>query len=157
MVIFVAQSNLAAFNVFQRSWPNISETLAYLRADQETRVGDLHSEGMVLASAAPVYQYYLSSKVSPATRWWSTWFFAYDGTFGLDAMTAAAEDCALDMVILDNYFSADVNVPLGGALTAAGYETTFINEQTLSYGAVIETRVFQPSDSGQCAERGRSS
>jgi 4-amino-4-deoxy-L-arabinose transferase-like glycosyltransferase len=153
IVIFAAQANLGVFNIFQRSWPNVSENVAFLRSARDAGALNFESEGLVLASAAPTYQYYLFPGERPSTRWWTTWFFTYDGASGLEAMTTAAQDCAFDLVILDNYFSSDVSAPLGEALLAAGYEVAFTSDETLSYGAVIESRIFEPGNSGQCAER----
>ncbi len=153
VVVFFSQTSLNAFEVFQRSWPDVTAVVENLREDGVADPVTSDENGIrVLAAAAPVYQYYLSPQQS-TPPWWTTWFFVYEEQTGLDAMIAAVQDCALDVVILDNYFAADLVAPLQESLLTAGYANTFTDRQVLGYGAVIDVQVFRPGVSAECSKR----
>ncbi|WP_119072770.1 ArnT family glycosyltransferase [Aggregatilinea lenta] len=132
---------------YQYSWPNASRTVRFLKTL------DLSRDSFVMAAGSTVYEYYLQLRGDNRTLWFSMWFMEYQGTFGEQAIRSAVGNCALEVVILDDYYSPEWNPVLIPLLDQAGYQMVFSDLQVLSFGDPIGTRVFLPGDWGACGSR----
>ncbi|HML24441.1 MAG TPA: glycosyltransferase family 39 protein [Aggregatilinea sp.] len=132
---------------YQYSWPDATKTVRFLKTL------DLNRNSYVMAAGSTVYEYYLDLRGEGRTLWFSMWFMEYQGTFGEEAIRGAIGNCALEVVILDDYYSPEWNPVLLPLLDEAGYDMVFSDLQVLSFGDPIGTRVFLPGDRGACGSR----
>lgn len=125
---------------FQNSWPNVSRTTGYLRQKGITE------DSSVLASGAPIYEYDFNFGIWANRRiWHSTWYMEYKNLQGVDAMKMAIADHAVDLVVLDDYYTPDLNPILEPELEAAGYRQDWQDHFLLASGDTIRLRVYVPS------------
>jgi hypothetical protein len=122
---------------FQRSWPDVSGTVAYLRE------AGIQPGEPVLAAGSQVYEYYLDLGAAHRDMWSNTWYLRYDGHEGLDAMRRAAADRYFTWVILDSYYTPEIDRALEPDLLSAGYRLVYSDPQHLSTGIDADLRVYQ--------------
>ena len=87
---------------FQRSWPSSTKVLAYLKKNRD-------HDDKIFAEGSAIYKYHLFDGFTDPSSWSSTWYLEYKNLRGIDAMKAAINDKAFDFIILNNYFTPDVN------------------------------------------------
>jgi hypothetical protein len=123
---------------FQRSWPNASGAIDYLRQQ------GLSKDSRVLAEAGAVYEYYFYPDFGLDGRriWTDTWFMDYQGRQGIDAMTAAIADRYFDFVVLDDNYTPDVNPQVEAALQQAGYTIGYRDVPSILTGHDYVVRVY---------------
>jgi Dolichyl-phosphate-mannose-protein mannosyltransferase len=127
MVICVISSLWVALSDhwrFQRSWPNQTQTIAYL--DEH-----LQPDDRIFAEASVVLKFHLFRGLLEPQMWASTWYLQYQGQYGTPAMKSAIQDKTYRFVILNGYFTPAVNQQLLPELTA-NYEPIFSQDYKLS-------------------------
>lgn len=129
--------SLGRNNGFQRSWPDASGAVSYLRH------ADIRPGQPILAAGSQIYQYYLDPRDGAGADWSNTWYLRYDGQEGLPAMRAAVADRHFAWVILDSYYTPEIDRALEPALLAAGYRLTYSDPQTTSTGVMADIRIYQ--------------
>jgi hypothetical protein len=134
---------------FQQSFPNVERVVEYLRVDRP----ELNAQSFVMASASSVYETYLFPERPLPVNWYSTWSMFYNNNTGEPAMQMAIADCALDTIILDNYYTGGLMQTLAPYLESAGYLLDFTDEFTSFDGIVFTTQVYVPGGTGVCASR----
>lgn len=122
---------------FQNSWPNVRGVVAHLR-EAGIQPGD-----RVLAEGVQVYDYYLDFGPAHSDMWSNTWYGAYAGLQGVEAMEAAIDDRHYRFVVLDGYHTPALRERLEGALAGAGYTRTYEEEQQLSIGLTARLSVYE--------------
>jgi 4-amino-4-deoxy-L-arabinose transferase-like glycosyltransferase len=133
---------------FHSSWLNFASAIAHLERYMEVEPND-----DVLASGAPIYEAYLFPDQPDPNGWQDTWGFNYNGNWGEAAMVAAVQDCALDIVILDDFYTPQVNLLLTPLLEPAGYRLEFDDRQILSQGYSNRLALYVPGMTVACAVR----
>lgn len=122
---------------FQRSWPNASAVLDYL--DEYPLTIDTR----ILAEQSSVYEYYFDFGANDFGVWNSTFAFDYANLTDVEAMTKAIEDQYFDLIILDDYYTADKNAQIRQALDATGYTLAYATPpQLLSTGQTITIAIY---------------
>ncbi len=134
---------------FRSSWLNAAPVINHLE-----RYLQLRPEAFVLASAATVYETYLFPDQPDPNGWRDTWGFDYNGVWGEEGMLMAVQDCALDAVILDDFYTPQTTTLLIPVLESAGYVLDFEDEQRLSAGYSNHLSIYVPGATGACAARG---
>ncbi len=69
---------------------------------------------------------------------------------GIDGINAAIEECALELVILDDYYTTDINAIVEPVLINAGYHQIYSETQRLHSGEQIGTRMYIPDEHNNC-------
>ncbi|MCS7092062.1 MAG: glycosyltransferase family 39 protein [Patescibacteria group bacterium] len=87
---------------FQRSWPSAEKSIEYLWANKK-------ENDKVFAEASAVYKYHMFAGFYDPSSWASTWYFEYEGKTGLEAMKKAINDKYFSFIILNYYFTKDIN------------------------------------------------
>ncbi|EKD57154.1 MAG: hypothetical protein ACD_57C00391G0002 [uncultured bacterium] len=87
---------------FQRSWPSSTKALTYLAKNRS-------SADKIFAEGSAIYKYHLFDGFEDPSSWSSTWYLEYESLQGVEAMKVAINDQAFDFIILNNYFTPDVN------------------------------------------------
>lgn len=139
---FIMNSN------FQNSWPSVARA-----TEHAERILRLQPDDFVLASGATIYEYYLFPDQPDPNRWQDTQGFQYNGVWGEAGMLDAVRRCALDAVILDDYYTPEINTLLQPELTAAGYRVDFEDVQVLYSGLPNRIRIYIPGEEGICGTR----
>jgi hypothetical protein len=124
-------------NGFQRSWPNVGGAVSYLRE------AGLQPGQPVLAAGSQVYEYYLDMGAANRDMWSNTWYLRYQDLQGLDAMRAAVADHHFAWVILDDYYTPEIDRALDPDLLAAGYRLRYSDRQQTSIGIEALIRIYQ--------------
>jgi 4-amino-4-deoxy-L-arabinose transferase-like glycosyltransferase len=128
---------------FQNSWPNVSHVIDYLREK------GVNQHSLILAAGANVYEYYFDFDIwSSRSVWYSTWYMSYKGATGVDAMKKAIADHAVNYVVLDDYYTPEMNPVLEPVLQAAGYRQDWQENLESGSGDTIRVRVFVPPTEG---------
>jgi hypothetical protein len=128
---------------FQKSWPDVSGAVAYLR-DAGIQPGD-----PVLAAGSQVYEYYLDLGTAHREMWSNTWYLRYNQREGIAAMRAAVADHHFQWVILDDYYTPEIDRALEPDLIRAGYRLAYSDPQRLSTGVDANLRVYRMQISAQ--------
>lgn len=126
--------NLSRHWRFQRSWPSMSQTIAYL--DQHMQTND-----RVFAEASAVLKFHLFRGFQDPQAWASTWYLEHNGLSGTDAMKAAIQDRKFRYVILNGYFTPWVNSQIQTELQA-NYELVMTERYKISGLHDIDTVVW---------------
>lgn len=128
---------------FQNSWPNVSDAIQYLREH------GVNENSLVLASGSAIYEYAFDFNIwSNRNIWYSTWYMKYKDIEGVEAMKLAIADRAVDYVILDDYYTPEMNAVLEPLLEAAGYRLDWQEALELGSGDTIRVRIFIPPTEG---------
>lgn len=90
---------------FQRSWPSASNVLNYLKTHRT-------KYDKVLAEGSAIYKYHLFDGFENPSSWSSTWYVQYNGQEGTAAMKSAITDRSFDFIILNNYYTPDIDKEL---------------------------------------------
>ncbi|NWG16271.1 MAG: glycosyltransferase family 39 protein [Chloroflexi bacterium] len=124
---------------FQNGWPNFNSSIEYLREK------GLSPDDLVLASGSAIYEYAFGFDIWSSRRvWYNTWYMKYKDIEGVDAMILAIQEHAVDFVVLDDYYTPEMNPVLEPVLEAAGYRQDFQHLEELGNGDLIRIRVFLP-------------
>lgn len=125
---------------FQHSWPSSTNAVKFLREQAPFTL-----KTRILAEQSSIYEYYFDLGAGDRDVWSSTFYMAYGGYLGLDAMTRAVTDQYFDWVILDDYYTAETNRVLEPVLKTAGYSLSYQDPepQVLSTGQTITTRIYK--------------
>ncbi len=124
---------------FQNGWPDVSGAIEYLRQK------GVSPDDLVLASGSAIYEYAFNFDIwSSRNVWFSTWYMEYKEFEGVDAMKLAILEHAVDYVVLDDYYTPEMNQVLEPVLEAAGYWQDFQQTVELGNGDPIRIRVFLP-------------
>ena len=102
LIISCSWISFSAHWRFQRSWPSATKILEYLEINR------LPSDN-IFAEASAVYKYHLFSGFEDPFAWTSTWYIEYEELQGTKAMEKAIQDQAFDYIILNNYYTNEVN------------------------------------------------
>lgn len=121
---------------FQHSWPNVTNEVAFLKAQ------GLTDQQHVLAEGAQIYEYYFNFDVPSRTTWQDTWYMEYGDLQGIPAMTAAIRDRWFNYVVLDDYYTPGVRQQLEPLLLSNGYTIGFEESEPLGSGGSILSRVY---------------
>ncbi len=124
---------------WQRSWPDVTNALDYLRTQP------LRRESRVLAEQSAIYEYYFDLGAFDRQVWTNTFFMQYSNLEGVEAMVTSIQDQYFDLVILDDYYTAETNRLLEAALLQNGYTLTYQDPQpqVLTTGQTIVIRIYQ--------------
>lgn len=150
VLMFFTNNTMDIMWSYEYSWPNVTNTVDYLKAQEEV---DLDNDPLVLSSVSTVYEYYLGRDPRDASPWFSNWFFYYENKYGLEGIEQAIEDCALDLVILDDYYTVDINEIVEPQLLSSGYIQIHSDLQELNSGDIIGTRIYAPAIHDNCSWR----
>ena len=131
---------------FQHGWPPTNEVVDFLRE------AGINEDSRILASGSQIYEYYFNFGMKDCQVWSNTWSMEYKALFGLDAMQTAIRDCALDFIVLDGYYTPDVNAILQPVIATSEYTLAFDTVDQISSGDIIHTQVFVPSDAEICTQ-----
>ncbi|QQS38693.1 glycosyltransferase family 39 protein [Candidatus Woesebacteria bacterium] len=123
---------------FQRSWPSSTATLEYLREHRK-------NDDKIFAEAAAIYKFHMFEGFEDPSAWPSTWHLEYKGKFGVDAMKMAISEKAFDYIILNDYFTSEINREIKPVINEY-YEVVAFDDYKLSGVHTITTLVWQPKD-----------
>lgn len=123
---------------FQRSWPSVTPSLEYLSPKR-------NADDKILAEASSVYKYHMFTGFEDPASWPSTWYMEYKGLYGTEAMIAAIKDQYFDYVILNDYFTKDVNDRLRPELELH-YKVVFESDYKIQGAYSQNTVVWAPKD-----------
>jgi hypothetical protein len=90
---------------FQRSWPSATTALEYLQENRKP-------EDIIFAEGSAVYKYHLFTGFEDPSSWSSTWYLDYKGLTGTVAMKKAIEDKHFHFIVLNYYFTNDLDAEL---------------------------------------------
>lgn len=123
---------------FQHSWPDVRNVVNFLRTQELTL------DTRVLAEQSAVYEYYFDFGPNDRDVWSNTFYMEYRGFQGEEAMLAGIRDHYFTYVILDDYYTPDINPDLEDALQAAGYKIIYSEPepQELSTAQITYARVY---------------
>jgi len=122
---------------FQKSWPDVSGAVAYLRG------ADIHPDDPVLAAGSQIYEYYLDLGPARNQTWANTWYLHYQNHDGLEAMQAAVDDHYFRWVILDDYYTPEIDRALEPDLISAGYRLVYHDVQQTTTSVDANVRIYQ--------------
>ena len=151
-LLFMAylKSSFDTMKSYASSFPNIEDSVLYLQAQEMV---SLREDLFVLSSVAMVYEYYLFNQPTLTRAWYSNWYFEYNNTFDIEGIRVAINDCALDLVILDDFYTNDINQEIEPLLIAAGYIQIYSTLQVLETGDQVGIRMYTPASHNQCTWR----
>lgn len=119
-----------------RDWPTFDSVSEFLLAQ------GVSEQSAVLASGPDMYV----DLIPYSDTWHDTWDMQYGAASGVEAMQAAIRDTYFDFVVLNNLFAEEVNPLLEQALTSAGYERVYEEEQTIrGRSEPITVHVYMPA------------
>ncbi len=122
---------------FHSSWPDSQAVIDFLRSQ------NLTPQSKVLASSYAIYDYYFNFGVKGRQVWNNVWDAEYANLQGPDAVRRAIQDCAYELVILDDYYAPELTGVLEPLVQKAGYRMQYNASQTLASNTVIGTRVYK--------------
>ncbi len=123
---------------FHWLWPNSQDTVNFLRSQHVT------PQSRVLSSSYAIYDYYFNFGVHDQQVWNNVWYTRYDGMEGPDAARKAIQDCAFDVIVLDDYYAPDLVRSLEPLVLQSGYVLKYSAIEKLSTQAVMGTRAYTP-------------
>ncbi|MCC7446776.1 MAG: glycosyltransferase family 39 protein [Anaerolineae bacterium] len=110
--------------LFHHSWPTAQPSLDFLRSQH------IGPQSRVLSSSYAIYDYYFNFGVRDQQVWNNVWYVAYDGLTGPDAARKAIQDCAFDVIVLDNYYAPDLVRTLEPVVVQSGYILKFNTDKS---------------------------
>jgi len=104
---------------FHSSWPNAQSSIDFLRSQH------IGPQSRVLSSSYAIYDYYFNFGVHDQQVWNNVWYVTYKGLTGPEAARKAIQDCAFDVIVLDNYYAPDLVQTLEPVVVQSGYVLKF--------------------------------
>ncbi len=121
---------------FQRSWPSATSSLEYLEVHRQP-------EDKIFAEASAIYKYHLFSGFEDPEAWASTWYLGYEGKEGTDAMKAAIWDKHFDYIVLNGYFTDEINKEIRWDIEQ-NYKPVLKDMYSVQGGYEYETIIWTP-------------
>ncbi len=121
------------------SWPNLNGANTYLQTQA------LSLDTRILAEESAVYEYYNDFGAYDRDIWSNTFYMEYRDFKGANAMVAGIRDHYFDIVILDDYYTAETNQLIKEALAQNNYKQVYQdpNPQFLTTGQTITVSVYR--------------
>ncbi|MDX1994975.1 MAG: glycosyltransferase family 39 protein [bacterium] len=123
---------------FHRLWPNTSSVVSYLSEQGIT------PENRILSSGYSIYDYYFDFGVRDQNVWNNIWYAEYNNLTGREAVRQGIQDCAFDLVVLDNFWDPQWAGELAYVAQDAGYVVGYSTMEEVSTGDQIVTQVYLP-------------
>jgi len=138
-LIWFIQYGLSQNWGLMNSWPNLSGANSYLQSQS------ISLDTRILAEESAVYEYYNDFGAYDRDIWSNTFYMEYRGFKGVDAMVAGIRDHYFDIVILDDYYTAETNQLIREALMQNNYKQVYQDPypQYLSTEQTITVSVYR--------------
>lgn len=131
---------LAQNDFFHRSWPDNTRVIEYLRTQNIT------TQSRILSSSYAIYEYYFNLGVHAHSVWGNIWYAEYGNLTGSAAVQKGIQQCAYNMVVLDQFYAPEVMDQMEPLLKRSSYT---IGYQELGYGR-LWTRVYIAPANRRC-------
>jgi 4-amino-4-deoxy-L-arabinose transferase-like glycosyltransferase len=143
LIWFIA-SALEQNSAIQRSWPNNADEIAFLQTQ------NLTPNSRILSPSYAIYEYYFDTGVDDRTMWNNVWYTEYGASTGTQAIRQSIQECAYDLIVLDNYYAPEWAGTLEPLVQESGYAIIHSTMEHISSGDTIITNIYKLPEGSVC-------